>query len=521
MAVEGEGWFVVGKTNIATGEDSTYFSRNGNFFVDDNYNLVTTGGDLVYGWVDTDASGGIDTRSDNMQFINLDPRNTGAVTNALASATPAISGPNQGDAQIGSITTAGTTISERWRVECVNAQQGWFRVTGNKTPTIGTFPYSSPIIDSRIGTFNIDMGPPSQATMSVPFTSQDGFDEIVHFNVPAGNAQTFNFTAGITGGGVSVTSAGPDSWNVMMPTDAAGNVTSTYEQVVAAINTAVQVSIPTFAASYDATSSVGQPSMALTNQVLNAPAGSVTDLNLGDVAPVGILGWTANEWGGGGNDYTISMVNRGAQQRTTEVVVNGSAISVYLAADSSGAVVATAQDVYDAFQANPEASALVTMTDPAAGGYGAMTVQPFNQLFLSGGSGANLGDYFTFSTTAPGGAQLVSLSVNREGGIIGTFDNGSTEELARVALAKIPNPEGLIAMGQGKFATSPVSGAESIVMAGTGGTGGIASGFLEMSNVDLTREFTNMIVNQRGFQANSRIITTSDEMLQELMQLKR
>ena len=59
------------------------------------------------------------------------------------------------------------------------------------------------------------------------------------------------------------------------------------------------------------------------------------------------------------------------------------------------------------------------------------------------------------------------------------------------------------------------------VVAGTQGTGGIASGFLEMSNVDLTREFTDMIVNQRGFQANSRIITTSDEMLQDLLALKR
>ena len=151
-----------------------------------------------------------------------------------------------------------------------------------------------------------------------------------------------------------------------------------------------------------------------------------------------------------------------------------------------------------------------------------MTVEPFTQVFFANGAGANQGDYFTFTTTAPGGAILESLSVNREGGVIGVFENGTTEELARVALAKPPNPQGLLAVGQGKFVESPVSGSGfPPVVAGTGGTGGIASGFLEMSNVDLTREFTDMIVNQRGFQANSRIITTSDEMLQDLLALKR
>ena len=77
-------------------------------------------------------------------------------------------------------------------------------------------------------------------------------------------------------------------------------------------------------------------------------------------------------------------------------------------------------------------------------------------------------------------------------------------------------------MGGGKFAESPASGSGFPPrVPGTSGTGSLASGFLEMSNVDLTREFTDMITTQRGFQANSRIITTSDEMLQDLLALKR
>ena len=76
--------------------------------------------------------------------------------------------------------------------------------------------------------------------------------------------------------------------------------------------------------------------------------------NLGDVAPVGNLSWTANDYGAGGNNLNILMVNRGAQQRTTEVVLDGSTITCYLEADSSGAVIATADDVYQAFQNSPD-----------------------------------------------------------------------------------------------------------------------------------------------------------------------
>ena len=120
--------------------------------------------------------------------------------------------------------------------------------------------------------------------------------------------------------------------------------------------------------------------------------------NLGDVGPNGFLGWTANEFGGGANDFNMIFASRGAQQKTTEVVVTGANITVYLAADSAGRVVATAADVYAAVTSSAAASAIVTMNDPSADGFGSMIVEPFNQSFFSGGSGANLDDYFTFNT---------------------------------------------------------------------------------------------------------------------------
>ena len=87
--------------------------------------------------------------------------------------------------------------------------------------------------------------------------------------------------------------------------------------------------------------------------------------------------------------------------------------------------------------------------------------------------------------------------------------------------ADIANNDGLLQDGQGYFMESANSGIPIATKAGTNGTGGTESSNLEMSNVDLSQEFTDMIIAQRGFQANSRVITTSDTMLEELINLKR
>jgi flagellar hook-basal body protein len=116
---------------------------------------------------------------------------------------------------------------------------------------------------------------------------------------------------------------------------------------------------------------------------------------------------------------------------------------------------------------------------------------------------------------------LTSYSVGDDGTITGVYDNGQRRDLARVAIASFENPSGLQQMGGTLFAVSGNSGEAHIGAPMSQGLGKITPSSLEMSNVDLSEEFTDMIVTQRGFQANSRIITTSDEMLQELVNLKR
>lgn len=117
--------------------------------------------------------------------------------------------------------------------------------------------------------------------------------------------------------------------------------------------------------------------------------------------------------------------------------------------------------------------------------------------------------------------ELDGISIDRSGTLIGSYSNGLIKELGRIALARFENPPGLLKVGDTMFAESVNSGDAVIGMANTSGLGAIMSNSLEMSNVDLSNEFTEMIITQRGFQANSRIITSTDEMLQELVNLKR
>jgi flagellar hook protein FlgE len=117
--------------------------------------------------------------------------------------------------------------------------------------------------------------------------------------------------------------------------------------------------------------------------------------------------------------------------------------------------------------------------------------------------------------------QLQAFNVDKSGRIIGVFSNGMNQNLAQVAVASFTNPAGLGRTGDTIFEESSNSGTAQIGQAGMSGRGQITPGATEMSNVDLSQEFTDMIVVERGFQANSKIITTTDEMLQDLVNLKR
>jgi flagellar hook protein FlgE len=183
----------------------------------------------------------------------------------------------------------------------------------------------------------------------------------------------------------------------------------------------------------------------------------------------------------------------------------------------------------------------VTIADSVAGTTDSPTQLTFtNGAYATGGDAITLADGTVFNldlskitnyggpkslavTKADGAASgsLQNFQIDQDGSIIGVFSNSQKLIMGKIALANFNNPVGLQKIGSTAFVESSNSGLPQIGAADSGGRGQLLGSTLEMSNVDLAQEFTNMIIAQRGFQANSRVITTSDQMLQDLVDLKR
>jgi flagellar hook protein FlgE len=116
---------------------------------------------------------------------------------------------------------------------------------------------------------------------------------------------------------------------------------------------------------------------------------------------------------------------------------------------------------------------------------------------------------------------LESFSIDEQGVVKGLFSNGQTLDLMQLALAKFASPDGLNPVGQNLFSQSAQSGEAVVAAPRTGGLGAIVSNALEISNVDLASQFVELIRAQQAFQANARIITTGDDLLTEVVNLRR
>ena len=147
--------------------------------------------------------------------------------------------------------------------------------------------------------------------------------------------------------------------------------------------------------------------------------------------------------------------------------------------------------------------------------------------FGTAGSSDSMSQFNSESTAAAvyqdgyssGGLQ--AISIGNDGVVTGIFSNGLNRQLAQIAIASFNNPAGLTKVGDNMFQVSNNSGEPLVGVPGSGNRGAISAGALELSNVDLAQEFTNLIIAQRGFQANSKIITTADQMLADLVNIKR
>jgi flagellar hook protein FlgE len=258
-----------------------------------------------------------------------------------------------------------------------------------------------------------------------------------------------------------------------------------------------------------------------TNGVVNAN-GAVGPLSI----PFGqVMRPTATTEGAvAGNLSTTAAVGEAVQTQITTYDAVGTAHPVALtftrttattwsvAASENGAPLGTTSLTFDPGTGRPTGATTFTVTvggapvDLELGGttqYGGKTA-----LTPSGVDGNAMGT-------------LQSISLSGDGTIMGVYSNSLREPIGKLALATFANPSGLSKAGNTSYRVGDNSGQPVVGEAGTGGRGSLTAGALEMSNVDLAEEFTGLIVAQRGFQANSRVITSSDEILQDLVNLKR
>lgn len=182
--------------------------------------------------------------------------------------------------------------------------------------------------------------------------------------------------------------------------------------------------------------------------------------------------------------------------------------------------------VFDYIGANGQDNVFLNLKDTLGGNFEDIDIDfTGTKWFDNGGSstiGMDKGDVDGKTGTGKKVGDMIGVFVDTNGKIYGTYDNGNTILLGQIAVAQFANAMGLEKVGDNCYTTTLNSGEfDGIGVDITAGGGTMSTGMLEMSNVDLSSEFTEMITTQRGFQANSRIITVSDTLLEELINLKR
>ncbi|HVO57203.1 MAG TPA: flagellar hook protein FlgE [Dongiaceae bacterium] len=200
----------------------------------------------------------------------------------------------------------------------------------------------------------------------------------------------------------------------------------------------------------------------------------------------------AADVGASGNPVTVQTgtLNFNGAGQLTAPAANVSGITVNNLADGANSLSLT-WDLYDAAGAG-------IVTQVAAPSAVASTTQ----------------DGFTSGT-------LVSYVIGSDGTIQGTFSNGQTAALGQIALASFQNDQGLVRNGSNEFLASLSSGPANIGVPGTGGRGSLSGGALEQSNVDIATQFAQLILQERGYQANAKAVTTFDEVTQTAINLKQ
>lgn len=556
LSIQGQGFFI-----LTDGTNQVY-TRAGNFDFDNEGNYLVPGtGYKVAGWV-ADASGIINPNGP-VTGIQIP---VGSSMAAKVSSLTTNTGNLSADAAVGSTAQASTDIYDSlgiahkmnttyYKVDnttwlskttvtdgSITADSQWqqisFNTDGSFKNAVTIFPPAATATSLTIPSLQMDNTPNAVHTANHTVIDADG--------IPHSVAMTFTTNSDGKGWSYKISESGVKNPTIVEGTMGLDTSTNTY---VDPITSPLAVSVggksydfnftltPSAAGTFNAALSVptyvpnAVTQTALTisglkldttpNAVLTTPSTLIVDASgtphaitttyttnaTGDgwtytingtgttPAPTGTIGWS-------GTDYTTLP---------TSVTIAGTTYSIATTTDP------TASSFKATIAATTPSATLDNYGITPTTGATAMSIQS-NLNAISSYAGEST---IQMTKDGYGAGTLDTTYIDSTGIIVGTFTNGQTKNLGQVALATFNNPSGLNKVGDNMFTKSTNSGDEKIGTSGSGGRGTFNPGSLEMANVDLAQEFSNMIITQRGFQANSKIITTTDQMLEELANLKR
>ncbi len=249
------------------------------------------------------------------------------------------------------------------------------------------------------------------------------------------------------------------------------------------------------------------------------------DMNAGNATPDFQRTFNVYDGQGGSQPLTFSFIKTGANQWSYEVNYGGSASNI---SGSNPIHQGTMTFNSDGSLANVDgqspASANMDLTIPWAASTGLASQDiKVNMGSVNGASGFTQFDTPSSlnGTTMDGSTfgSVTGVTIAKDGTVTAQFSNGLSQNVYKVPIATFTNPDGLAQMSGNAYTANKSSGAPNINQAGVGSSGTIASNSLEASTVDLATEFTNLITTQRAYSASARIVTTADQMLQQLEQL--
>ncbi len=481
LAINGNGFFVL---NSSAGQQ---FTRDGQFTFNSNNQLVTTAGAFVQGF-GADTNGNILTGA--LQNINV-PLGQSSEARATQNATL------QGNLNAGGDVAAGASILTSQPIQTIDASN----LTGSTLLT------------------NLETTASTPATL---FTSGD----TLSLAGTKGSRQLPNQTLAVTG------------------TTTVSDLENFFNESLGIDTSVSESGNPPPGATLQASGATGN--LAIIGNTGTANALTLGSAGLVDTATGGTtsspLTISSGTFTSGSNTYTDGAIGESTHTTITAFDSLGTPITVDLTtvleskSDSgnvwrfyatspdnqgnTGPVVGTGTLTFDntgQLKSSTGTTLTISRTGTGAGTPVVMTLNFNGTTSLA----SNTSDVVMSNQDGEPLGTLSSFSIGGDGKITGAFTNGLTKTLGQVALASFNNPEGLIDEGGGVYQTGANSGVAAIAGPGTENTGSIQAGALEQSNVDLSKEFINLIIASTGFSSASKVISTSDQLLTELLNTQR